>query len=37
MGQEIQIKGKDGDFMGFLATPAGGSGPGIICIKKCSG
>ena len=37
MGQEIQIKGKDGDFMGYLATPAGGSGPGIICIQEVFG
>ena len=37
MGQEIQIKGKDGDFMGYLATPEGGSGPGVICIQEVFG
>ena len=28
MGQDIQIKGRDGTFMGYLATPEGGEGPG---------
>lgn len=37
MGQEIQIKGKDGSFMGYLATPEGGSGPGVVCIQEIFG
>ncbi len=37
MGQEIQIKGDDGSFMGYLATPEGSSGPGIVCIQEIFG
>ncbi len=37
MGQDIQIKGRDGTFMGYLATPEGGKGPGVICIQEIFG
>jgi len=37
-GQEITIKSKDGsDFMGYLALPEGGSGPGIVVIQEIFG
>lgn len=36
-GKEISIAGKDGTFMGYLATPTGGSGPGVIVIQEIFG
>ncbi len=36
-GKEISIAGKDGTFMGYLATPTGGSGPGVIVIQEVFG
>ena len=33
-GKKIPIAEKDGTFMGYLATPIGGSGPGVIVVKK---
>ncbi|MEK9671951.1 MAG: dienelactone hydrolase family protein [Rhodospirillaceae bacterium] len=36
-GKEIRIKGKDGDFMGYLAMPKGGSGPGVVVIQEIFG
>lgn len=37
-GQEITIKSNDGDeFMGYLALPEGGSGPGIVVIQEIFG
>lgn len=36
-GQDIQIKGKDGNFSGYLALPAGGTGPGIVVIQEIFG
>ena len=37
-GTEIQIKAADGgEFMGYLATPEGGSGPGIVVIQEIFG
>lgn len=34
--QEVTIEGKDGDFMGYLSSPAGG-GPGVIVIQEIFG
>ncbi len=36
-GKEISIAGKDGTFMGYLATPTGGSGPGVVVIQEIFG
>lgn len=37
-GQEITIKSKDGgDFMGYLALPPGGRGPGVVVIQEIFG
>ena len=36
-GKEISIKCDDGDFMGYLALPASGSGPGIVVIQEIFG
>ncbi|MEQ9200733.1 MAG: dienelactone hydrolase family protein, partial [Rhodospirillales bacterium] len=38
-GQEITIRATDGsgDFMAYLATPASGSGPGIVAIQEIFG
>lgn len=36
-GQDIQIKGQDGDFAGYLALPEGGTGPGIVVIQEIFG
>ncbi len=37
-GQEINITSKDGDtFMGYLATPESGRGPGIVVIQEIFG
>lgn len=37
-GQEITIKSSDGgDFMGYLALPAGGTGPGVVVIQEIFG
>lgn len=36
-GHEITIHGSDGDFMGYLASPASGSGPGIVVIQEIFG
>lgn len=37
MGREITIQGRDGTFMGYLATPEKGSGPGLVCIQEVFG
>src|SRR5579871_2699596 len=36
-GQEISIRGKDGAFMGYLASPGAGRGPGIVVIQEIFG
>lgn len=36
-GQEITIKAKDGSFMGYLAKPPQGRGPGIVVIQEIFG
>lgn len=36
-GQEIAIRGADGDFMGYLASPDSGRGPGIVVIQEIFG
>jgi carboxymethylenebutenolidase len=37
-GQEISIKSSDGgEFMGYLALPEGGSGPGVVVIQEIFG
>jgi len=37
-GQEINIAAKDGgEFMGYLATPESGSGPGVVVIQEIFG
>ncbi len=36
-GTEITIEGPDGSFMGYLAKPASGSGPGLIVIQEIFG
>lgn len=37
MGQTITINGADGSFGGYLATPASGTGPGIVVIQEIFG
>ncbi|MDD9906120.1 MAG: dienelactone hydrolase family protein [Rhodospirillaceae bacterium] len=34
---DITVAGGDGEFSAYLATPAGGSGPGILCIQEIFG
>ena len=34
---DITIAGGDGDFSAYLATPASGSGPGVLCIQEIFG
>lgn len=36
-GKEITISGKDGSFMGYLATPDGKQGPGVVIIQEIFG
>ena len=36
-GQEITIQGRDGSFMGYLAGPSSGRGPGIVVIQEIFG
>ncbi|MEN8723631.1 MAG: dienelactone hydrolase family protein [Alphaproteobacteria bacterium] len=36
-GTDITINGTDGSFSGYLATPAGGSGPGIVVLQEIFG
>ena len=36
-GQMITIKGKDGDFSGYLASPGSGRGPGLVVIQEIFG
>ncbi|WP_422026340.1 dienelactone hydrolase family protein [Pyruvatibacter mobilis] len=36
-GQDIEINGPDGAFSGYLATPASGTGPGIVVIQEIFG
>lgn len=36
-GKEITIGGPDGDFMGYLAMPASGSGHGVVVIQEIFG
>ena len=36
-GQTITIKGEDGDFAGYLASPGPGRGPGIVVIQEIFG
>jgi carboxymethylenebutenolidase len=35
--EEITIKGPDGNFMGFLARPESGKGPGIVVLQEIFG
>lgn len=37
MGQDITIQGKDGNFGGYLAKPASGTGPGVVVIQEIFG
>ena len=34
---EITVAGSDGGFSAYPATPADGSGPGILCIQEIFG
>jgi carboxymethylenebutenolidase len=36
-GETITIKGKDGDFTGYLASPGTGRGPGLVVIQEIFG
>jgi carboxymethylenebutenolidase len=36
-GKEITVKGNDGSFMGYLAMPSAGKGPGVIVIQEIFG
>jgi carboxymethylenebutenolidase len=36
-GEIITIKGKDGDFSGYLASPGSGRGPGLVVIQEIFG
>jgi carboxymethylenebutenolidase len=36
-GKDITIKGPDGSFGGYLATPASGHGPGVVVIQEIFG
>ena len=36
-GAEITIAGSDGEFGGYLATPEGGAGPGVVVIQEIFG
>src|ERR1700743_2614071 len=36
-GQTVTIKGKDGDFTAYLASPGSGRGPGIVVIQEIFG
>jgi carboxymethylenebutenolidase len=37
MGKDIRIKGADGEFGGYLATPGTGRGPGVVVIQEIFG
>ncbi len=37
MGEDVRIKGPDGEFGGYLATPAVGRGPAIVVIQEIFG
>jgi carboxymethylenebutenolidase len=37
MGKEISISANDGSFMGYLATPSSGKGPGVVVIQEIFG
>jgi carboxymethylenebutenolidase len=36
-GKDIKIKGADGEFGGYLASPASGQGPGVVVIQEIFG
>ncbi|HEY5083774.1 MAG TPA: dienelactone hydrolase family protein, partial [Rhizomicrobium sp.] len=36
-GETVTIKGKDGDFSGYLASPGAGPGPGLVVIQEIFG
>ncbi|HKD48049.1 MAG TPA: dienelactone hydrolase family protein, partial [Rhizomicrobium sp.] len=36
-GQTVTIKGKGGDFTGYLASPGPGRGPGLVVIQEIFG
>lgn len=36
-GKEISIAAKDGNFMGYLAMPSSGQGPGVVVIQEIFG
>jgi carboxymethylenebutenolidase len=36
-GQTVTIKGKDGNFGGYLASPGSGRGPGLVVIQEIFG
>ncbi|HEX3487397.1 MAG TPA: dienelactone hydrolase family protein, partial [Micropepsaceae bacterium] len=36
-GKDVTIKGPDGNFGGYLASPATGHGPGVIVIQEIFG
>lgn len=37
MGAEVMIKGKDGDFMAYMALPPSGHGPAVVVIQEIFG
>lgn len=37
MGAEVMIKGKDGDFMAYVALPPSGHGPAVVVIQEIFG
>src|SRR6266481_1522747 len=36
-GKDITVKGPDGNFGAYLATPASGHGPGVVVIQEIFG
>jgi carboxymethylenebutenolidase len=36
-GKQVRIKGPDGEFGGYLASPASGRGPGVVVIQEIFG
>ena len=36
-GQDIAIRGEDGEFSAYLASPASGKGPGVVVIQEIFG
>ena len=36
-GKDITVKGAEGNFGGYLASPASGHGPGVVVIQEIFG